>query len=139
MVSIGSVCSFPECENQVKATGLCHSHYAQKISGQVLRKMHKRDRHDWSEWYISTTGYVVRSRWVGDGKGEKQYQHRYVMTEILGRDLLPGENVHHINGDRTDNRPENLELWSTRQPPGQRVSDKVKWAKEIIALYGEDF
>ena len=38
-----------------------------------------------------------------------------------------------------DNRLENLELWSTSQPKGQRVVDKLKWAHEIIALYGDDF
>lgn len=62
-------------------------------------------------------------------------QHRVVMEEHLGRPLLPTENVHHVNGVRTDNRLENLELWSKSQPCGQRVADKVAWAKELLALY----
>jgi hypothetical protein len=60
------------------------------------------------------------------------------MEQKIGRKLLPGENVHHINGDRADNRIENLELWSKSQPAGQRVSDKIRWAKEILATYGID-
>jgi hypothetical protein len=40
--------------------------------------------------------------------------------------------VDHINGVKDDNRPENLGLWSTSQPSGQRVEDKVAWALELI-------
>jgi hypothetical protein len=57
------------------------------------------------------------------------------MQEMLGRELFPDENVHHINGVRDDNRPENLELWSTSQPSGQRIPDKVEWALEILRRY----
>jgi hypothetical protein len=59
------------------------------------------------------------------------------MEQILGRELLPDENVHHINGDRADNRVENLELWSTSQPAGQRIPDKVAWAREILDRYAD--
>lgn len=58
------------------------------------------------------------------------------MSITVGRPLHGHETVHHINGVRTDNRPENLELWSRSQPSGQRVSDKIAWAMEFLTIYG---
>lgn len=68
-------------------------------------------------------------------KGRYIKEHRYVMEQFLGRELFRHENVHHKNGDRGDNRLENLEVWSSSQPSGQRIADKLAHAREILALY----
>ncbi len=71
------------------------------------------------------------------GKGQYVFEHILVMEQILGRHLLPQESVHHRNGVRDDNRPENLELWTRPQPAGIRVTDAIAWAHEILARYAE--
>jgi hypothetical protein len=57
------------------------------------------------------------------------------MSEMLGRKLMKHERVHHINGIRDDNRPDNLELWTTAHPAGQRVEDIVAFAKWVLSTY----
>src|SRR2546428_9821753 len=59
--------------------------------------------------YVTTQGY--REIAVDGAKRGMMLEHRSVMERILGRELLSTESVHHKNGDRLGNRPDNLELW----------------------------
>ena len=68
------------------------------------------------------SGYVFMT--VGDGR--RVAQHRYVMEQLLDRELYDWERVHHKNGRRNDNDPSNLEIWLNSHPAGQRLQDVYK-------------
>lgn len=91
--------------------------------------------------HINKRGYkVIRKRGHPNAHAKGAImEHIWLMSEHLGRALFDKENVHHKNGMRSDNRIENLELWSTAQPSGQRVDDKIAWCKEFMKQYGYEY
>lgn len=123
-------CSVDGCEKTSLSLGLCTMHYTRyRKSGDPGEV---ESRHRPGEWRPTKGGYMIR--WLD---GVQELQHRVVMEEHIGRPLWQDETPHHKNGDRADNRIENLELWSKAQPAGQRVVDKLVYAREIIARYGD--
>lgn len=96
---------------------------------------HRRHTAEPSETCYGYLDIYVGHDYPGAGKSGRIMLHRKIMQEHLGRPLMKHENVHHKNGDRKDNRLSNLELWSTSQPTGQRVEDKLKWAREFLRMY----
>ena len=138
---VNGVCVVDGCTNRATARHLCPAHRARKSK-------HGDVRADLPIKQVEGTGYVTRhgyrvvpiprdDRWLVH-HNRTEFEHRYVMAKMLGRPLTRDESVHHRNGDRLDNRPENLELWSRYQPKGQRISDKLDYAIELINRYAPE-
>lgn len=131
------VCSVPGCErSDLAAHELCSMHYWRwRKTGDVgpAGKMI-------GSGSINPAGYRVlhRPQHPNAGKHGNILEHVVVMSEFLGRPLRKGETVHHKNGIRHQNDPDNLELWCKNHPSGQRVSDLIEWAIEFLKAYAAD-
>lgn len=127
-------CKVDGCNGVVKARGWCGTHYQrwhQHGDPLIVLRVQK-----YSGKYSNDARGYQRLRGSRASGAGRVFVHRHLMEQHLGRPLVKGETVHHKNGDRSDNRIENLELWSKAQPSGQRVTDKLAWARDLIALYG---
>lgn len=125
-------CVADDCEREVAVSerSLCTMHYQRWRKHGDANVQPKRSPGRW----ISSHGYVL----LPTGSSRMVMEHRVIMEQMIGRPLLPSENVHHMNGVRDDNRPENLELWVKRQPPGQRVTDRIADALALLNQYAPE-
>lgn len=121
------ICAF--CGNKFKCSRYKDiKHCSRTCSNRGMAKT-KRIGHVNKQGYRSF-GYAT------DGKPRSYLEHRLVMAKHLGRELKSYENIHHKNGVKDDNRIENLEIWVTRQPKGQRVQDTIEWAVAFLESHG---
>ena len=117
-----ATCSVDGCEGRVVARSICMRHYKRlRRTGTIdIIPLPRK-----TSLCKNTAGYIMMRV-----NGRLISEHRYVMEQHLGRPLTGWENVHHLNGVRDDNRIENLELWLTPQPCGQRAQDLAAWVIE---------
>jgi hypothetical protein len=120
------LCRWPDCPKAMEAGTLCRRHHKALLA--VVTGRLRPYGITPKRVGVNQVGYVFLSEF-------RMTEHKLIMQCELGRELLPGENVHHRNGHKADNRPQNLELWAISQPCGQRAEDLLEYARELIARY----
>ena len=130
----GAECQSASCHSPAKVNGFCSGHAERQRKGVETDSPLNNIATGW----IDEKGYrwISRVEYPGAKMDGSIAEHRWVMSEHLGRKLEKYENVHHVNGVKSDNRIENLELWCVMQPTGQRAVDLLNYAYQIIELYG---
>lgn len=134
-----------DCDRPSHARDLCQTHYRRLLAHgtpraeEPIRVVTGKGYDNHGYWVVPVP---VADRHLSNGE-PAMAEHRLVMARHIDRSLEPDETVHHINGVRDDNRLENLELWSSAHPSGQRVSQKIDFAIDMLRRYaahllGED-
>ena len=128
-------CTVDDCQKKHTAKGMCQMHYRRNKLYNDPKLRPGRPRKNTAS--INNNGYELLYEPENPNANVNGLVlvHRKVMSEVLGRPLLRTEQVHHKNGNRSDNRIENLEMWTTHQPQGQRIEDKIQHAIEILKQY----
>jgi hypothetical protein len=124
-------CMIVGCEGDVVCNSLCNMHYRRLLRTGELGPVERKRA-------LVASGLDRKGYRVLRINGREYKEHRLVMERVLGRPLKAGENVHHLDGNKANNDPSNLELWVKTQPCGQRVRDRVKAALRLLRDYPEE-
>jgi phage FluMu protein Com len=87
---------------------------------------------------IMKSGYVKLYRpenSMADKRGEV-YEHRLIISEILGRPLHRKEHVHHIDGKKANNKPTNLKIFSEHDHQSLHTKTRIARGEIILTHWG---
>ncbi len=133
------ICKINGCTKKSRSNDLCPMHLARiKRHGEAgSASPNKRAN---GEGNITKAGYhyICCKDHPNAYENGKIAVHTLIMSQLIGRPLMDGESVHHKNGIKSDNSPENLELRTSLHPSGQKVNEMIDFCKMYLSLYDPD-
>jgi hypothetical protein len=128
------------CGNQKVISGAALRNRSTRSCGCLKKEINSiqgESSPHWKGGRVEIKGYIHLHRANHPNAKKDGYvsEHVYVMSQIIGRPIEKGETIHHKNGIKTDNSPENLELRISNHGQGQRIEDLVPYWKKMLALY----
>ncbi len=135
------------CRNKVTVRGSCLRNGNTQSCGcyQKERQIEANSGPNHPNWkggvYKSAEGYMLLRKPKHPNAKKSGYvlEHTCVMAKYLGRPLHKNEMVHHKNGNRSDNRIENLELMlKSEHFSGQRIKDLIAGAIALLEEYAPE-
>ena len=101
-----TICSVDGCENPLHRTIYCNTHYL-----RVRRYGREHPiRREKGTGTIREDGYVILKK-----DGRQKYEHIWLAEQALGKPLPYGAEVHHVDGNPSNNNPANLVVCPDRQ------------------------
>ena len=80
------------------------------VSKGTIKRLYGQDHWNYKGGHVTGAGYRI----IYDKNGKRRYEHRYIAEQIIGRPLETDEVVHHIDGNRSNNAPDNLEIMTRK-------------------------
>jgi hypothetical protein len=128
-------CCIDGCDKRVESKGMCamHAQRVRRYGDPNYVTSYEEHRKKCREGHLKRVGDDVKPTTYRKIHG--RHAHRVVAEQMLGRPLKPGEIVHHVDGNKHNNNPENLQVMTQSQHIKTHLMEmiQIRWGHAAAA------